>query len=916
METTVITYGGLDILYHIFNSVAMLFNGGTGGIVKPLCTLAASIGCFWALTKAFFSPSVDAFVLKFFLPVIVSVSFFLIPTTTLKIEDKFKLESKTVAHVPLLLGKFAETISTVSDKITTAFESVMHTPNDKNYLQTGMIFGAETDLDISRYQLTNADLEQNLGRFAKQCVLYDIALGKYTIDQMKTSNDLWDFFAKNTSNTRMMRYTPPANGPKTQTSKEVGPYVTCKKAIELLTPYFEAEKCHYLPKSEGNGLVKREVLKNLPLTFQALTGLQAEGQTLIGQQLMMNTLTREFAGSQFAKSRAQTQQRNTYNVIGSMAGNCLITSRIILEGLVYASFVLIIPLSLLPGGFRFIGSWSWIALWIQLWPPFYVILNYMMQIVARSKVEAIFGDSLNGGLNFVTSAGLQTLSEDIFALCGFMSLSIPYITYAILQGGVNSFIHLAGSMMSPAHSAAQTAASDLSTGNYSFGNTNFGGLSFQNRSALQANYAPSLSSGFFQESSGAHQATYGIENILKQSSSDLRTSISSDDSISCGFQRNIQQAQSAVDTAQESYSESVSKHSRYGADLTEHLANSKNYSEGVSEREAYDIQKSARFLESAAENWGRQHGLSKRESLEVMFGVHAGANTGPIGKLLGVDIGIDAKMSGGHGHSRDDYVSSAMNVAKSEEFQKSLQAVQDYSKNKASGSFQDEGVRIAQNYNRSVDEVVSSQESFQSAKSYMEQVSDNSSWATQNSHVVRKALNQDFVNWASETKGGFNEAIEVLEGKNTALQDAWVQEYVGVLRGTMDNNFESKYSDTQTSIQKNSTVQKLDVNTLEDSVSEDYFEMGQFNGLHKGSFSGQSKDMERRFENTDSFTRQDMKETRDSIAKYEGSTRAKFKKEREAWDIRRVLEGPSDGARMMNMHRIKDVPFWVNIEGE
>jgi conjugal transfer mating pair stabilization protein TraG len=69
---------------------------------------------------------------------------------------------------------------------------------------------------------------------------------------------------------------------------------------------------------------------------------------------MMNVLSDEYSGNNFAKSRAYLQQRNTYQMLGSLASSSLVTLRSVIEALVYAAFIFILPLSVMPGGYKFI----------------------------------------------------------------------------------------------------------------------------------------------------------------------------------------------------------------------------------------------------------------------------------------------------------------------------------------------------------------------------------------------------------------------------------------------------------------------------------------------------------------------------------------------------------------------------------
>ena len=422
-----------------------------------------------------------------------------------------------------------------------------------------------------------------------------------------------------------------------------------------------------------------DIFKNLNLTFQALTKVQKNNEELIGQQLVMNLLRNEFNGGKFAVNRAREQQKNTYQVMGALASGSLVTMRAVLEALIYASFIFVFPLALLPGGFKFIFNWAWLTIWIQLWPPFYAILNYIMQSVAQGYSTAVFQglSEAQKGLSLFTSTGLKNMYDDIFALEGYLSASVPFITYAILKGCMSSFVQLTGSAIHIAQNSASSAAAEQASGNYSFGNTSFGQISYENTTGFQNNMAPSLSSGYFADNQGSSSTIYGgSEIILNEGTSNLRTSLFSDNAISQSFQKQLQHAQSSVETAQKGFTESLSTHVRNTSDLTEHLANSQNYNESISSREAYDVQESARSVMSMAENWGKQYGFNTRESLDFLLRGSAG------GGFFNF-FSTETSESYGVGANRDEMRNSALN---------------------------DEGIRLSSGYSQSLDEMKSQQE--------------------------------------------------------------------------------------------------------------------------------------------------------------------------------------------------------------
>lgn len=740
MSLTLVTYGGGEVLSNVFNAIAMLINKQSGGLIYPLMLMTAGIGGFFAICKAFASSAFENLTSKFMFPLLGVSGLLCVPSTTLHIEDVLKNKAYDVAHVPLFLAEFSSLISSVGYHFTVAIEKVMHVPQDASYNKTGMIWGADSALNLERYQISDGDLDQNLRRFCKQCVLYDIALGRYSIDELKKSSDLWKFLADNTSKTRMIQYTPPGQ----KCCPKQSCLLSCKEAIKQMTPFFNQVKGFY---------AKQELAKNLPLTFQALTGLQRDSEELVSQQLMMSLLMDEYGGNRFAVERASHQQRSTYNVMGSMAGQSILVMRIVLESLIYAAFIFILPMTLLPQGLRYLTSWAWIAIWLQLWPPFYAVLNYVMQTYAQGQSGAIFEGMANNclGLSLFTSVGLRNLNADIYAMAGYLSVSIPFITWAIIKGGVNSFVHLAGSLTAPAQAAATSAGAEQATGNYSLANASYGSLSYENASSLQRNFAPSLSSGFISENRGVTSITYGQdETVLRQGSSELRTSLFGEKGTSQAFQSMHQHAASLADTQSKSYGVSLGSHAQQLSDYTGHLSHSQNFGNSITGREGYDISESARNLESMADSFGSTYNLSRNESMSLLM---AGGVSGGGGLNLGVvrfGTDVESKLSNNSNASRDDILSAAANVSSSQDFQDSYQKVVGSVSSDTFSKLDDEGKRLAMGVSASQQDVATAQASWQSAYSTVDQLSQFKSASETIGFSERHQLNQEFVNWAQE----------------------------------------------------------------------------------------------------------------------------------------------------------------------
>lgn len=914
---TVVTYGGGEILTKIFQAIAMFFNNGEEGIVRPLMVICASLGGLYALTKAFFSSSFETLVLRYYFPLLVIGSCFLIPTATVHIEDVLKkvelggelrTSSYSVSHVPLLLAKFAELISSIGYQLSEKIERVMHMPNDPSYNTTGMIFGSEASLDMTRYQISNANLEQNLRLFSKQCVLYDIALGRYSLDDLRTSTDLWRFFEEKTSQVRMIRYCPPDAGG----NLKLCTYESCKDAIVKMKPFFDGEKEKY---------AKLEIGRNLPLTFQALTGLQKNSASdiskeLVGQQLMLNVLTDVLSKGNFAKKRAYDQQQSTYRTLGALAANGLVTMRVVFEALIYASFVFILPLSLFVGGVKYLIHWAWLTIWIQLWPPLYTILNYVMLLAARAK----FGGWLSGlaasqqGLSLFTSIGMQNLNDEIFALAGFLGASVPYLSFILLKGGFSSFVQLASSLTAPSQSAASSAAAEQASGNYSFANTSFGQTSYDNTSAFQTQMAPSVSSGYFVDHQGDISTTFSqnASPVVNQSSSVLRTSIMSNEVIGKSFQAQKQEAQSNLRSLTENFMDSLSVSSRSSNDYILHLAKGDNFSEGHSGRENYAVQESAHALQSAAENWGRQYGFGAKESLDLLAN---GALSAGVGKSFLKYASIDAKIGvGGAGNrnvSRDDMINSALSTALSESFQENFQKVNDYARSQASSVSIDKGERESHNYVQALDQLYNKQIAYQSAESYLEQISENESWFKQNSHLIKQSLNDAFIAWANDRfEGGYGQVREVLSRDQSEEMQPLVQEFIQSF--TSERNIPSLTG-------KENLIHQ--VHAGKERVGQNGIKEGEENMIQKLATPLESKDLQSKSEgifqeyqaNQDQYLNKKI-HTQEKLHQHRQAGIERFDQHNERYLLGRLIDGLDKSENLSGQFKINEASFWMKGE--
>lgn len=669
------------MLVHVFNAVAMLVNGQSGTIFRPLMFIGGTIGALWAISKALWDSSIDGLVLKWLIPMMALVGTCLIPTATVRITDPVAgtpAHSWNVDNVPFGLARAAQMTSSIGYSLTSWIELAFHVPQHQRYNKTGMIFGAENLLEMSHYAITDECLARNMRDFVHNCVTFDILFGKYSMDDLKQSANIWDLIKTRTSNVRMFT--------KCETGKTRCTLVSCRMG---------ANDLHTLLKTHIDGLAKHHVFQYLPNFYERLTGMAAQATAAISQQVMMHTMIDAIErkcdssglGTNFAVRRAYMQQRHTYEVVGALAAKSLVVMRNILEALLYATFIFIMPLALMPMGFRVFFKWLWLLIWIQLWPPLYAILNCGIMLASQANAKHMIG--IDKGLTILTSTGLNNLALDMQTYAAYASLSVPLIAYAILQGGISSMVQMVSSLAGVSQGAGGTAAQEQTTGNYSYGQVGLATTAGFTETMHQYQKAPMLSTGFYQENRGDHSTTHGDRSmIMNDPVSQLPFELNASSNLSQSIRNGINESDSFATQERESLNENLMHSNRVSSDQIEHTASNKSYdnlrSAGVNE----SVSQSSQTLLRKAESWGKQYNISAKDSMSILSNIGLGINT-PILKMGG-----DRQKA--TGVSQDELLNSAKQFNEETGFSKSYQEHVNLLRNESVSNHDEVGKRFAQ----------------------------------------------------------------------------------------------------------------------------------------------------------------------------------------------------------------------------
>jgi conjugal transfer mating pair stabilization protein TraG len=517
---TVITHGGGEGLVYAFNAVAAFFNGRNVGssvgsyaatFVMVSGSFATAIMVYMMVIKQDIRVSFNWLLTSFLL-----MSCLMLPKTKALVIDRITGLEVGVANVPFMLGAFAGISSQLGDvmakRMDTLFSTTFPTSNGApkgtdmmNYTKHGVAMASQLVAKASRFTITDPDMAVNMREYVQQCVVYDIAKGKYSLKELLETHDAWKLLSETASEARGFPY-------RSIQDKQVKTNIlTCKKGVEELgkswdKAYQHAKKIYgsrFFPHSRNPA---NALASNLEMSYTYLTNISLQASDILRQNMMINALEdglisfnqvtdASAAITGYAATRAQEQQKTAYALQGKMASLSLSVLKIVVEVMFYGIFPIIAVIAVMPGGFVVVKKYIIALFWIQSWAPLYSILNMLVNIYGRSKsIGAVTGVSTSA-LSAATLPGLAEANEWVSAVAGYTMMSVPFLSYGLIHYGAGALSQLSTHFGSVTQSAASHAAEEATTGNYSLGNTNFDNHSQHNISGFKQDTNLSVATG-------------------------------------------------------------------------------------------------------------------------------------------------------------------------------------------------------------------------------------------------------------------------------------------------------------------------------------------------------------------------------------------------------------------------------------
>lgn len=688
-------------------------------------------------------------------------------------------------NVPVGLAAIASLTTSIGYKMSSTYDMLMARPDSVTYSKTGMLFGSKIVAETSDFTTQNPELAQMLPDYVENCVIGDILLnGKYTINQLLNSTDPLTLITSNPS---------PLRGifKMTSTARQ---FLTCQQAAAEIKALATTD---VNPGSATFTWLTRKVFGNKLNGAALLSNAMGESYGyfysggMTAAQIMKNNITNSavrqgikgFAARSsdtanllnLATENAATKQRLSWAAGNELATRTLPFAQSLLMLILVCLFPLVIALAASNHtlfGLNTLKLYVSGFIYFQMWPVMFAILNYAANYWLQSQ---------SGGTPLVLAnkdvVALQ--HSDVANLAGYLSLSIPVLSFYLTKGAAAMGSQVAGSVLSSGAFTSAGVAATTADGNWSFNNMSMDNVS-QNK--MDTNLMQRQGQQTWQADNGSTQTqTAGGHTVIDGSGamSNLPVNMKLSQLASSGFQESARQSQVQAQTAIDGYNHSVTSGWSQLSQLSNQTGTSDSLMKGSENSQATNATRGASMMMSAAENYAKANNISTQEaynqlmSKSVEGSVNAGAsgkfNTGDqafgkIGKwATGVSaeahLGAEVKGASGSSHGTQETHSSNQDMRHDQ----NSQSVNDFRQ----GMDMVKSSRITEGANHSENAASSNVQQFAAtlndAESQYHQYTTSSTQSNEFSRMATVAQNQsasldtnytqEFVDWAANKYG-------------------------------------------------------------------------------------------------------------------------------------------------------------------
>ena len=736
MDYVIHTFGGGDILWHIFNGIGRVFSSNNE-YFTPVGQFALTIGGIWAATKAIFKGNIGIFALEWFFPSLFIFVFLFAPKANVWLKDEVSMQAPVkIDNIPIGIALFASISSKISYSLSETLEKHLLPPDEGlSSRKNGIMFGAKAVGKIKDIQIEDPVTLTNSKEFLRQCFMKPYIIGNILgkKGEAQKTNDIMAFIEQNMPNNFGIYYKEP-NNPAIS-------FKTCKQVTPLIKAAINKELNNGLLTKFASsiGIVsdRQEVLaRRLKImtadTLKYLKQEQTDIHQWMKQAMLLNAnreayddLREKFSLARIYPqlvsmnaTRGLFQQSFSYLVAGEMAANIIPILQSVFFALVICLIFVVFPMSMLPGGYVMFKTWIVLIIWVTSWPVFFTVIHCLGMISLAGK------SSVNGltGLSILSQGGFAENVLHCYATFQMLASSVPMLSWAVLKACAHATTTLAN-QFSPVPVAGSIGA-NIADNNLSMDNYNIG-----NRTIAQQQLTPTLqmAGGIIDDGGMRVTSTYSGRQVLTEAADSLVNNYRSSKLLQDSYQSQFMNSQSYLDSLNDRYSDLTSSGTSMAAELGKRLSRDDARTIGITESEYLALQQMNSDGQSATEHTGSSNRKGSSTSTNV------GVNAPAIGGVTVVS---------GNQNDHDKGTSANQQQA----YNEALSKIKSATKERRFNNTNSDVKSLSNNLNNNFSEQQSVGQEIARTKQNMEQLSYNMSYVSQNSASIDRNLNEPVLN--------------------------------------------------------------------------------------------------------------------------------------------------------------------------
>ncbi|MDP5110368.1 MAG: conjugal transfer protein TraG N-terminal domain-containing protein, partial [Rickettsiaceae bacterium] len=500
IDLSIYTYGHYHAMFYILNGIALIMNSPfADSLIKAMITVTMAYHGFRMAYAGAEGRSKEHLIKILSMSVIVGA--LLIPRGDIDIEDRVTGQRDTVSNLPVAFILPVGILESFGGGITSGFEQAFAPVGSAAFKDYGMIFGARLVNESRNWRIANPEFAGNMEAFLRRCVVLESGMGtRFTPQDLIESDDILKLVTEKAGTFRKVDLREGKRRHR-MNCREAAGYLETYLAGELdflskrylNTDFAQAGAKHLGLGGMGhNSVLNRQLKSNIELAYGGTLGTNISAEKIIQQNMMINSIhDYNNKADLYGYTRASMQQESSWMLGGKLASEYLPILLSVLKGLIYASFIFVVPFMIIGGGMNRYLTYLTGVISLQLWAPLNAILNLFIELYS-----GIIGSSITGGvLTYATFNASHAAIDKIVTVASGLQWAIPLLAYSIAKGGSHAFISLASNIGSVSQGAASMAAGEVTTGSRSLDNISIGNMQRAQQFAHKTDYNSSYASG-------------------------------------------------------------------------------------------------------------------------------------------------------------------------------------------------------------------------------------------------------------------------------------------------------------------------------------------------------------------------------------------------------------------------------------